>query len=452
MLIHFVVKNLFSFKELTEFNMLPGRNTRMPHHLYPVAGINVLKLNVMYGANGAGKSNLIKAMEALQDFVLEDEIPLELITQTFKFDADSKKKDIYLGIEFAMGGIPYYYGITIREGIVVEEELQISGLGIRKDHILFLRTDEVSENKLEISFHPDLLKDPDVAALAGFLKRNVIQRNKLVLSYFKTTPPPNLLPLFVAFQWFKNELYIISPFTKPTRQALRFEKDNDFIAFATDTMRAFNTGVKEIKVESIPVEQYFGVDNRDKAEKVTADLKANPDRYGGTMTPIEEVMFVLEDGIAKAKRIVFHHEEDDGNATFYADEESDGTRRLVDYLPPLYSAIRESKVYIIDEIERSIHPLLIKEMIGKFSADDQTQGQMIFSTHESTLLDQDIFRQDEIWFAEKKADGATELYPLSEFKEHATIDIRKGYLNGRYGAIPFLANLKDLNWEQYAEA
>jgi uncharacterized protein len=452
MLIRFLVKNLFSFKELTEFNMLPGRSTRMPHHLYDVAGISVLKLNAMYGANGAGKSNLIKAIEALQDFILEDEIPLELITQSFKFDPESKRKDIYLGIEFSMGGTPYYYGITIREGIVVEEELQISGLGIRKDRILFLRTDNVEENKLEIIFHEDLLKDSIDSSLPGFLKRNVIQRNKLVLSYFKTNPSLNLLPIFVAFQWFKSELYIISPFTKPTRQALRFEKDKDFIAFATDTMRAFKTGVLEIKVESIPVEQYFGMDNRDKAEKVTADLKANPERYGGTMTPIEEVIFVLEDGVAKAKRLIFHHEEDEGRTTFYADEESDGTRRLVDYLPPLYSAIRESKVYIIDEIERSIHPLLIKEMISKFSADEQTQGQMIFSTHESTLLDQDIFRQDEIWFAEKKADGATELYPLSEFKEHATIDIRKGYLNGRYGAIPFLANLKDLNWEHYAEA
>lgn len=406
----------------------------------------------MYGANGAGKSNLIKAIEALKDFIMEDEIPLALITQSFKFDPESKKKDIYLGIEFSMGGVPYYYGITIKEGIVVEEELQISGLGKRKDHVLFLRTDDVNENKLEISFHEDLLKDASDASLPGFLKRNVIQRNKLVLSYFKTNPSLNLLPIFVAYHWFKSDLYIISPFTKPTRQALRFEKDKDFIAFATHTMQAFKTGVLEIKVESIPVEQYFGVDNWDKAEKITADLKANPERFSGTLTPIEEVLFVLEDGVAKAKRLVFLHEEDEGKNTFYADEESDGTRRLVDYLPPLYSAIRESKVYIIDEIERSIHPLLIKEMISKFSADEQTKGQMIFSTHESTLLDQDIFRQDEIWFAEKKADGATELYPLSEFKEHATIDIRKGYLNGRYGAIPFLANLKDLNWEQYAEA
>ncbi len=440
MLIRFLVKNLFSFKELTEFNMLPGRNTRMPHHIYPVAGINVLKLNAMYGANGAGKSNLIKAIETLQDFILNDEIPIELITQTFKFDPESKRKDIYLGIEFSMGGDPFYYGLTIREGIVVEEELQISGLGIKKDQPLFLRTDDVLENKLKISFGEIYLKYPNNKSFAEFLEQNVIQRNKLVLPYFKPRHSTNFPAIFLAAEWFKSHLHIISPFTKPTQQAIRFEKVIDFKAFASNTMSAFKTGVKEISVQSIPIEQYFGVDNRDKAEKVTADLKANPGLVSTTLTPIEEIIFVLEDGVAKAKRLVFHHEEDDGQITFYADEESDGTRRLVDYLPPLYSAIHDQKVYLIDEIERSIHPLLIREMISKFSADKQTKGQMIFTTHESTLLDQDIFRQDEIWFAEKKADGATELYPLSEFKEHATIDIRKGYLNGRYGAIPFLAN------------
>jgi AAA15 family ATPase/GTPase len=91
-------------------------------------------------------------------------------------------------------------------------------------------------------------------------------------------------------------------------------------------------------------------------------------------------------------------------------------------------------------------------LVRKFSQDETTKGQLIFTTHESNLLDQDIFRPDEIWFAEKKPNGSTELYVLSEFKEHHTKDIRKGYLNGRYGAIPFLSNLQDLKWDKYAEA
>ena len=106
-------------------------------------------------------------------------------------------------------------------------------------------------------------------------------------------------------------------------------------------------------------------------------------------------------------------------------------------------------MFIIDEIERSIHPLLIKELVKKFSLDPNTKGQLIFTTHESNLLDQKILRQDEIWFAEKNENGSTDIYSLNDFKEHKTIDIQKGYLNGRYGSIPFLANLKDLNWHDY---
>jgi hypothetical protein len=112
--------------------------------------------------------------------------------------------------------------------------------------------------------------------------------------------------------------------------------------------------------------------------------------------------------------------------------------------------VDKPKVYIVDELERSMHPTLAKELVTKFSHDKETKGQLIFTTHESNLLDQSIFRQDEVWFAEKSPDGSTDLYSLSDFKEHHTIDIRKGYLNGRYGAVPFLANLHDLNWHAYA--
>jgi len=134
---------------------------------------------------------------------------------------------------------------------------------------------------------------------------------------------------------------------------------------------------------------------------------------------------------------------------FYLNEESDGTNRLLDYIPAFQDMIFRNKVYIIDEMERSIHPLLIKELISKYSLDNNTKGQLIFTTHESNILDQEILRQDEIWFIEKDKKGRSDMYPLSEFKEHHTKDIKKGYLNGRYGAIPFLGNLKDLNWTKY---
>ncbi|MHC1773812.1 MAG: ATP/GTP-binding protein [Lentimicrobium sp.] len=452
MLIRFIVKNLFSFKEYTEFNLLPGRTSRMPHHLYEGAGTPVLKLNAMYGANGAGKSNLIKALGLLRDFVVDGELPTEFLTETFRFDPVGSNQDSYLGVEFYVDEIPFYYGITINQGIVIEEELQFSGLGKKEDITLFKRTDSSTEKNLAVIFHKSVMDDKEAGLFPSFLQNELLERNKLVLHYLKNRQNLVFEPYKIVFGWFETSLIIIEPKVRAGALAFQLDKNSHFRAFASELMRTFKTGVREIKVETLPVEEFFGEDDKDQSERIIAELKANPNGIKGASNAFEEIIFVMENNKAMAKRLYFIHEEDNGIQKFTAKEESDGTRRLLDYLPAIFEIITKERVLVIDEIERSIHPLLAKELIRKFSVDTSAKGQLIFSTHESNLLDQDIFRPDEIWFAEKKPDGATHLYALSEFKEHHTIDIRKGYLNGRYGGIPFLGNLSDLNWNKYAEA
>lgn len=452
MLIRLLVKNLFSFKEITEFNMLPGRFNRMPYHVYEANGLELLKLNAMYGANGAGKSNLIKSLALLSQFVETGNLPIEFLIETFKFDKESRKKDVYVGVEFMKDEVPYYYGITINEGIIVEEELQISGVGKKEDYTLFLRTDKPGDKNLELTFSKEVMEDKESSVFPFFLKNEVLERNQPVLFHMASRKNKVFDPFKMALKWFTNDLVPIMPFARPTGLPLHLEEDIGFNKFASDVMQAFNTGIKSINVDTIPIEDFFGEDDKQQAERITSELRANPDKVRPFRTEHEEILFVLRQNKVVAKRLYFLHDTDGGVVKFTAAEESDGTRRLLDYLPAFYAAIKSKRVYIIDEIERSIHPLLIKELISKFSHDQSTHGQLIFSTHESNLLDQEIFRPDEIWFAEKNKEGATEVYALSEFKEHHTLDIRKGYLNGRYGGIPFLGNLKDLNWEKYAEA
>lgn len=452
MLIRFLVANLFSFKELTEFNMLPGRFNRLSHHIVKGDGIDLLKLNALYGANGAGKSNLANALSILRDFLIDGEMPIDLITETFKFDKESASKDVYLGIEFIKDKVPYYYGLTINQGIIIEEELQISGLGKGDDKQLFLRTDKVGEKKLEITFSKEVQEDKEAAIFPSFLKNEILDRNKPVLFHMKNRQNKVFEPFKNALEWFERSFELIMPYSRPGGLVLQLERNKAFLDFAIEIMKSFNTGIHNIHIDTIPIEDYFGEDNKQEAERITADLRAKTGKMKFLRNHFEEVVFVLVDNKPMAKRILFSHGEDNGEIKFQFSEESDGTRRLMEYLPALFGAVSKCKTYFVDEIERSIHPLLIKELIKKFSHDKDTMGQLIFSTHESNLLDQDIFRPDEIWFAEKNKEGATELYALSEFKEHHTIDIRKGYLSGRYGGIPFLGNLKDLNWEKYAKA
>ena len=126
-------------------------------------------------------------------------------------------------------------------------------------------------------------------------------------------------------------------------------------------------------------------------------------------------------------------------------EESDGTQRLLNLIPALHHLRTSSGVFFIDEIDRSMHPILVWKFLEFFlKSCNNCQCQIIVTTHESNLLDLDLLRRDEIWFAEKDLEGATRLYPLTDFKVRKDLEIRKHYMQGRFGAVPFLGNLDHL--------
>jgi AAA15 family ATPase/GTPase len=183
--------------------------------------------------------------------------------------------------------------------------------------------------------------------------------------------------------------------------------------------------------------------------KVVTDAKEHPGApqifVGAQNHEVSNV--VVEDGKVYKKTLVTIHTAKNGDdVEMNMNLESDGTRRLIEYMPLLYSILRQEKVLVIDEIERSIHPIMIKTIMSKISEDPHAKGQLIFTTHESCLLDLSIFRPDEIWFTQKDVDQSTRMYPLSDFNIHKTANVENGYLNGRYGGIPFLSNLTDLKW------
>jgi len=451
MIVRFLVKNLFSFNELTEFNLLPGRPTRMKHHVYDEGKYEILKLSAIYGANGAGKSNLIRAIALLRQFVVSGKMPIEFITGTFKLKEHAAAEDVYLGIEFIAEGQTYYYDLTINQGIVIQEDLTLQHGDSNLEEIIFLRADNKEEKSFDLTFNEKVKNDNEAALFPQFLVNELLQRNEPVLHYLKERKNKVFREAKAAFDWLAKSLSPLFPDSAPAGLAKLLQANEEFQQYANDSIKSFNTGISRIEVKDVAIDSFFGEDNKAESENIKNMLRANPSKSLSMRIGKEEVVFVNEGGIFWAKRLAFYHSGDD-KATFTMNDESDGTIRLLEFLPLFYASVHHAKVYLVDEIERSLHPLIIKELIKKFSEDTQTKGQLIFTTHESHLLDQNIFRQDEIWLTEKNEQGSTELYPLSDFKEHHTIDIRKGYLAGRYGGIPFLGNLQDLNWNQYAEA
>ena len=231
-------------------------------------------------------------------------------------------------------------------------------------------------------------------------------------------------------------------------------EDKNFKNFANSLLPTLDTGLFELDVEEVPFEVYFGEKEQRRAKELLSDLFDEDSRLIVRYDYDNENQIAItkeEDDSYLVYKLISRHKATDGKLKkFEIFNESDGTKRLLDFIPALEMLIDDPVTFVIDEIDRSIHPALLKKLIEQFLKTN-TKGQLIFTTHESNLLDLNLFRQDEIWFAEKDKTGSTRLYSLSEFKPRYDLDIQKGYLNGRFGAIPFLGNLEDLNWEHAEE-
>lgn len=451
MIIRFTVENFFSFGERKEFNMIPNKRLRtLLHHNYIENDFEILKIASIYGANGSGKSNLIKSLDLLQKIVLGRKFLVRNKNTKFKFNEKPENSAQLLVIEFIQDLVPFYYAIKIDETRIAVEELYVNGLGVKEDELIFERKTDI-DNKTEITFSKEFENDEKSQVLKSVILEDFVKPGEPVLKLLSNRDNKFLKKVKLAYKWFDQTLQILKPDSRPSALAHKVDVDKEFQHYAKDLMCSFNLGVTDLISEKKEIQEYFGEDNIKDVNEFISDLKNNPEQIIGLRANNgDEIIIVNENGKIIVKSLkIGHIGKNNKQVLFDLDEESDGTVRLLDFVPAFKSVISDKRVFIIDEIERSIHPLLIKELVQKFSLDQNTQGQLIFTTHESNLLNQDFFRLDEIWFTEKNKDGSTDLYSLNDFKEHKTIDIQKGYLCGRYGSIPFLGNLQDLNWHKY---
>jgi AAA15 family ATPase/GTPase len=445
MLIRFIVKNIFSFKDESEFNLFPNKTQRLQHHKVNIGDIEFLRYSAIYGANGSGKSNLIKSISLLETIVEEGKLPSDDEDLKFKLKDENLILPISIGAEFIAENKSYYYTITFEDGKILNEYLAHS----YKDHDELIFDRNFNNGNQRIEFYKDYYLSEKEKLFAEVLAEKLVQPNELLINFLSKKYPEDFKSIKTAYNWFDETLVIIKPDAKPGGIANILDNDTSIMDFANKFIPSLNTGISKIEIEKQKFEEFFGKEDLKLRKRIIDNAKNDPDNLSlltHTETG-EEVALVYENEEIIAKRIITKHTTSEGkNIEFNLGQESDGTKRLIDYIPAIQEIISNEKVYVIDEIERSIHPITIKEIITKLALDEQVKGQLIFSTHESNLLDQNILRPDEIWFAQKDFDGSSKIYSLSDFKIHNTIDIENGYLKGRFGGIPFLGNLKDLNW------
>jgi uncharacterized protein len=450
MLIRFAVDNVYSFGEEREFNMLPQPRLRtLEHHKYSTGGLDLVKLGAIYGSNGAGKSNLVKAIALLQEIVIGKTIPYKMEKARFRLRDPEPHHRQLLAIQFIQDGVPFSYGLEITDLAVSGEELYVSGLGKKEDQLIFERKTD-PEGKPQLRFKEKFEADPESQLLKQVILKNLMKPNETILKMLGELRSVHLPEILLAVEWFEKSLFVVSPVMKPRLLAQLLDEDRAFKNYAEGILTSFNLGITEIQIEKNTIKE--DGDESGAYDRLMKRIEESPSKM--VVSHSKDAGYVVQklegDEVVAKKIKLMHSANGGGEKLFELGEESDGTNRLLDFIPLLIELISNRVVIVIDEIERSLHPNLVKEIVAKFSEDKESQGQLIFTTHESNLLDQGILRQDEIWFAEKDERGCTDLYPLSDFKEHNTIDIRKGYLQGRYGSVPFLGNFRDLNWHRDA--
>ena len=442
MLLRFVIENVSSFKEAVEFNTFPSSKSHSHgNHKMTCGHVTALRMSAIYGANGAGKSNLLFALRLLKSMVETESLRNISVYESlsFKLDEECINKPSGLAIEFYHNQKVFYYHVEFDRERVFLEELYLSER--TKDVELFKREGST------ISMNGDYFAKGFKTQFVEVLDR-LVRPDMLLLSFMGKYYSAEMPFVSEAYSWFVEKLEIILPDSTIHVVPHLFDSNIHFSELVNSMMPELKTGISRLFVRKEELDEE-NIKGNEELLRLIKQAKLHPGEpqimkanWAGEISNV-----VSEEGKVFMKTLVAVHRMEDGkeiNMAFAS--ESDGTRRLVDYMPLFYAVTNEDKVYVVDEIERSMHPILIKSLMERLSHSEKASGQLIFSTHESGLLDQDIFRPDEIWFAQKDAEQATQLYPLSDFNIHKTANIENGYLNGRYGGIPFLSNLKDLHW------
>ena len=451
MILKFSIKNYRSFREEQTLEMVASN--RYDDHLDHLAAIpddenKALPIAVMYGPNGAGKSNFVKALALLESLVWRGTEPKKPIERRpFLLDETCAKEPTELAIQFLEGGRAYAYGCRVNDEVVVAEWLSLLRQG--KELEVFERITHDS-GTVEIEVGDVLQEDTwgDHSKVRALAKVGAVLPNQLFLhTIHKSVKEDEQGPVIAdALRWFGERLTIIGPEAAFADLARLVAADESFTEFAGEFLREVSTGVDRLKVETAELDENV-------VGSVLAPLKSLIDKLPagertvfpgpdgsqliiekGTGTKLRLRTIQAEHVIAGGKRVVFPF-----------GEESDGTQRVTHLLPALHAIRRRPRVFVIDEIDRSLHPMLAKAFVSFFlKACQGRQSQMILTTHDIGLMDLDLLRRDEVCFADKKQDGSTELYSLSEYRVRNDLKVDKGYLQGRFGAVPFVRTVESL--------
>ena len=411
MLLEFMCSNHKSIKDKIVFSALAGSDNTNDDMTKEIAGVKVLKSAVIYGANGSGKSNFIDAISFVKNLVVNSitHQPGQGILQTPHKLSELGSESTYQ-VQFVVKGIRYVFGFSLKNLLVSEEYLYYFPNG--RQAKIFDRKDEKftvgSKFRGKFNSCKDVLK-PNRLLLSCAANFTAVEEVADAFSFFN-----NELVVYVAENqdnWMNYSLYQINSNEKMKKVVLSL-------------MRDLGMGVKDIKVS---------ID-----QKKMESIELPP-----FLTDEFKNMLLQTKVDAISAKVVYEKFETD-----LLQDESTGVQKLFALLCPMIDILINGKVLLCDELEASLHESIVYELVKLFMTIKTDKfAQIIFTTHETGLLNLDLFRRDQIWFTEMEGtDRSTDLYSLAEIKNVRKDDnFGKGYITGKYGAIPMLnVNFADI--------
>lgn len=446
MLVQFSVENFLSFDEEEIFSMVATADDQHPKHVAPNTprkGEAVLRGAAIYGANGAGKSNLVEAIRFAQRLILEGTRGRHAIPSR-PFRLAAPREDASSKFEFVIqtGGVLYNYGLRVDAARVREEWLFATP---KTQEVLFFQRTTPEDGKVEVEFGP------------SFTGRS--RKKKQFLNFVAQGTRPNQPFLTEAIErnveecapiaeWFRMALVIISAESAASNLEMSVQGDETLTTFLGTVLRSAGTGVGRVTAEEEPydldaLKPMLTEQQRQELETNLQESEAVIVKLHGPQSERAILKQRADGQVVQVSLKMFHPGKDGQLVPFSMDEQSDGTRRLIHLTPALYMLKQNpEQTIIIDELDRRLHTLLSRLFVqAALDCDDEhRQSQLIFTTHDTNLLDLDLLRRDEIWFVEKDSGGASHLRSLVEYKIRPDFKAEKGYLSGRFGALPFFGD------------
>jgi uncharacterized protein len=424
MLIGFSVGNYKSFKDTVTFTMVAapinGEDTKLDeNNIFQINDeLSLLKSAAIYGANASGKSNIVAAINFMKFFALnsskEGQISEPIDVESFRLSTQTEKEPSFFEIVFSLEGKIYRYGFEVDTNQVISEWL-------------FYRQKTKEFNLFERE--SDSFKLANTSFKEGKGVTDKTRNNALFLSVVAQFNGKTAKKILT---WFRG-LNIISGLNDLGYRdyTIRSFENNHHKDGILQLVKRLDLGIDDIQIEKIPITESLLPKNLSE-ELRNLILRSHE----------------AEIKAIKTVHLKYNAEEQLNSIELFdvEDNESEGTKKLFYLAGPLIETLKTGEILVIDELDSRFHPLITCAIISLFNSQETNpnNAQLIFTTHDTNLLSNQLFRKDQIWFTEKYRQGATHLYSLVEYKISKDASLEKDYIRGKYGAIPFIGDLSRL--------